>query len=66
MFPFDSMYEDALHRLTMDTTGFAAFVLTLGPFGGSHHAGAPLLAWTAVYLALVGGVALAAFARRDL
>jgi ABC-type transport system involved in multi-copper enzyme maturation permease subunit len=66
VFPFDSLYEDALHRLTIDTTGFAAFVLKLGPFGGSHHAGAPLLAWTGVYLALVGGIALAAFARRDL
>ena len=66
VFPFDSLYEDALHRLTMDTTGFAEFVLTLGPFGGSHHAGAPLLAWTAVYLGLVGGAALAAFARKDL
>jgi ABC-type transport system involved in multi-copper enzyme maturation permease subunit len=65
-FPFDALYEDALHRLTADTTGFATFVLTLGPFGGSHQAGTPLLLWSIVYLALVGGGALAAFSVRDL
>jgi len=66
VFPFDALYEDALHRLTIDTTGFAAFVLTLGPFGGSHHAGGPLLLWAAAYLGIVGLVALSAFAARDL
>ena len=66
VFPFDALYEDALHRLTADTTGFAEFVLTLGPFGGSHHAGAPLLTWAAVYLVVVGTVALVAFSIRDL
>ena len=64
--PFDALYEDALHRLTVDTTGFAGFVLQLGPFGGSHRAGSSLLLWSAVYLALVGGTALLAFSRRDL
>ena len=66
VFPFDALYEDALHRLTVDTTGFAQFVLTLGPFGGSNHAGTPLLAWAAAYLALVGAAALAVFSFRDL
>lgn len=66
LFPFDALYEDALHRLTADTTGFAEFVLTLGPFGGSHQAGTPLLLWAAAYLALVGFAALAAFSVRDL
>jgi Cu-processing system permease protein len=65
-FPFDALYEDALHRLTADTTGFAEFVLTLGPFGGSHQAGTPLLVWSAAYLGLVGVAALAAFSIRDL
>jgi Cu-processing system permease protein len=65
-FPFDALYEDALHRLTSKTTGFAEFVLTLGPFGGSHHAGTPLLLWSAGYLALVGALALTAFSARDL
>jgi ABC-type transport system involved in multi-copper enzyme maturation permease subunit len=64
--PFDALYEDSLHGLTVDTTGFAGFVLTLGPFGGSHHAGGPLLAWSGVYLGLVGAAALAAFSLRDL
>jgi Cu-processing system permease protein len=64
--PFDALYEDALHRLTVDTRGFAKFVLELGPFGGSHRAGTPLLLWALAYLVLVGAVALAAFSRRDL
>jgi ABC-type transport system involved in multi-copper enzyme maturation permease subunit len=64
--PFDALYEDALHRLTVDTTGFTKFVLQLGPFGGSHSAGTPLLLWSAVYLVIVVGAALAAFGRRDL
>jgi Cu-processing system permease protein len=64
--PFDALYEDALHRLTVDTTGFARFVLQLGPFGGSHQAGAPLLVWSAVFLLLVLGAAVAAFSTRDL
>lgn len=64
--PFDALYEDALHRLTIDTHGFAKFVLQLGPFGGSHSAGTPLLVWGAAYLVLVVGAAVAAFTRRDL
>jgi Cu-processing system permease protein len=64
--PFDALYEDALHRLTVDTTGFTKFVLQLGPFGGSHRAGTPLLVWSAFYLLLVLAAAVAAFRRRDL
>jgi len=64
--PFDALYEDALHRLTIDTTGFAKVVLELGPFGGSHRAGTPLLVWSAVFLALVLAAAVAAFSVRDL
>ena len=65
-FPFDALYEDALHRLTQDTTGFAEYVLTLGPFGGSHQAGTPLLLWSAAYLCLVAVAAVLAFSVRDL
>ena len=65
-FPFDALYEDALHRLTIDTTGFAEFVLTLGPFGGSRQAGTPLLTWSVAYLVLVIAAAVAAFSVRDL
>jgi len=64
--PFDALYEDALHRLTIDTTGFAEYVLKLGPFGGSHQAGTPLLTWAVVYLVLVIAAAVAAFSLRDL
>jgi ABC-type transport system involved in multi-copper enzyme maturation permease subunit len=64
--PFDALYEDALHRLTVDTNGFAEFVLKLGPFGGSAQAQGPLLTWAIVYLALVIAAALLAFSRRDL
>ena len=66
MLPFDALYEDALHRLTVDTSGFAAFVLKLGPFGGSAQAEGPLLTWAVVYLVLVIVGALLAFSRRDL
>jgi hypothetical protein len=64
--PFDALYEDALHRLTVDTTGFAEYVLKLGPFGGSHQAGTPLLTWSVVYLVLVLAAAVVAFSARDL
>jgi ABC-type transport system involved in multi-copper enzyme maturation permease subunit len=66
LFPFDALYEDGLHRLTIDTVGFTRFVLELGPFGGSHQAGKTLLVWSAAYLALVLLLALFAFSRRDL
>jgi ABC-type transport system involved in multi-copper enzyme maturation permease subunit len=65
-FPFDALYEDALHRLTIDTVGFTRFVLRLGPFGGSHQAGATLLWWSAAYLVLLLLLTLYAFSRRDL
>ncbi|HEX4680525.1 MAG TPA: ABC transporter permease subunit [Gaiellaceae bacterium] len=64
--PFDALYEDALHRLTVDTTGFTKFVLELGPFGGSHRAGTPLLVWSVLYLVVVLAAAVTAFRRRDL
>ena len=43
-----------------------SYVLKLGPFGGSHQAGTPLLTWSVVYLALVLTVAVAAFSARAL
>jgi Cu-processing system permease protein len=64
--PFDALYEDALHRLTVDTTGFAKFVLELGPFGGSQAASGGLLVWAAAYVALILLATVALFARRDL
>ncbi len=64
--PFEALYQDALHRLTVDTTGFASYVLRLGPFGGAHAAGSTLLVWSVAYLALVCGAAVALFSARDL
>jgi hypothetical protein len=64
--PFEALYQDSLHRLTIDTFGFTRFVLELGPFGGSAQAGTHLLAWSAAYLAIVAAVAMLVFRRRDL
>jgi Cu-processing system permease protein len=64
--PFDALYEDALHRLTIDSYGFERFVLELGPFGGSSKAGGGLLLWSGVFLLGTVAVAALAFSRRDL
>jgi Cu-processing system permease protein len=66
MLPFEALYQDGLDAITADTRGFTEAALTLGPFGGAQAAGAFLWPWTFAYLALVGGLALAAFARKDL
>ena len=64
--PFEALYQDALEAITADTTGFTEFALQLGPFGGAQAAGPFLWPWTLAYLALVGGGAYWAFARKDL
>jgi ABC-type transport system involved in multi-copper enzyme maturation permease subunit len=64
--PFEALYQDALHRLTADTTGFTGFVLQLGPFGGAQAGGGSLLPWVVAYLALLAAAALTGFARKDL
>jgi Cu-processing system permease protein len=64
--PFEALYQDGLHLITEHTSGFASVVLRLGPFGGAHAAGPLLGVWVAGYLLVVGGAALAGFARRDL
>jgi Cu-processing system permease protein len=64
--PFEALYQDALHRITIETRGFTEFALNLGPFGGAQAGGGSLPAWTVAYCAAVAGVALALFARRDL
>ena len=64
--PFEALYQDALEAITADTTGFTEFALQLGPFGGAQAAGPFLWPWTLAYLALVGGGAFWAFARKDL
>jgi ABC-type transport system involved in multi-copper enzyme maturation permease subunit len=64
--PFEALYQDALHRITLDTRGFTEFALELGPFGGAQAGGPNLPAWTIAYSAGVAAVAVALFARRDL
>jgi Cu-processing system permease protein len=64
--PFEALYQSALSELTTDTVGFTRLAIDLGPFGGAESAGLGLWPWTVAYLAVVGVVATAAFARRDL
>jgi hypothetical protein len=64
--PFEALYQAALHGLTTDTTGAAAFIVQLGPFGGGHEFGAGLWPWALAYVGLVGAVAVWGFRRRDL
>jgi hypothetical protein len=64
--PFEALYQDALHRITIETSGVEEFVVQLGPFGGAQPAGTGLLLWAAAYTALVGLLAGVLFARRDL
>ena len=64
--PFEALYEDALHTITEHTTGFATFVLRLGPFGGAHNAGPLLGPWIVLYAAVLAAIGLTGFARRDL
>ncbi len=64
--PFEALYQSALSQLTTDTVGFTRLAIDLGPFGGAQSAGAALWPYTVAYLAVVGALAGAAFARRDL
>ncbi len=64
--PFEALYQDALARLTIESSGLERFFVQLGPFGGAEAQGPELFLWAAAYLVLVGAAALAAFARRDL
>jgi ABC-type transport system involved in multi-copper enzyme maturation permease subunit len=64
--PFEALYQDGLTDLTADTGGVTKAIVDLGPFGGAEPAGPWLWPWSIAYLALVGGVALLAFRRKDL
>jgi Cu-processing system permease protein len=66
LIPFEALYQDGLREITADTTGFTGFLLQLGPFGGAYTGGALLRLWAIAYLVLVGVVAVAGFARKDL
>jgi ABC-type transport system involved in multi-copper enzyme maturation permease subunit len=64
--PFEALYQDALHQIAEGTSGFTGFLLRLGPFGGAYNSGWGVRLWAAGYLVVVGVLAMAAFARRDL
>ena len=64
--PFEALYQSGLHLLTVDTGGATGFALSLGPFGGAQETGSLLWPWSLAYLGLVGALAAAGFARRDL
>jgi len=64
--PFEALYQDALRSITENTSGLTGFLLRLGPFGGAEQGGVALRLWAVAYLAIVGAIALAGFARRDL
>ena len=64
--PFEALYQLGLAELTADTVGFTRLAIDLGPFGGAEAGGAGLWLWSLAYLVAVGGLAVAAFNRRDL
>jgi ABC-type transport system involved in multi-copper enzyme maturation permease subunit len=64
--PFEALYQDALRSITERTSGLTGFLLRLGPFGGAEQGGVGLRLWAVAYVLLVGAVAAAGFARRDL
>ena len=64
--PFEALYQAALAAITADTVGFTRLAINLGPFGGAESASPLLWPWALAFIALVGAVASAAFARRDL
>ena len=64
--PFEALYQSALGALTADTVGFTRLAIDLGPFGGAEDFGPLLWPWAIAYLAIVGVIAVRAFATRDL
>ncbi len=64
--PFEALYQDALRQITVGASGLTGFLLELGPFGGGYVHGWSIRLWAVAYLVVVGTVALALFARRDL
>ncbi len=64
--PFEALYQAGLYNLTSSTRGATRVVVQLGPLGGAAAGGWSLAAWSLGYIALVGVVAVAVFARRDL
>lgn len=64
--PFEALYQDGLSAITADTQGLTKVIVDLGPFGGAQDASPLLWLWAAGYVGLLGLLARAGFARRDL
>jgi Cu-processing system permease protein len=64
--PFEALYQEGLYLLTSDHAGLTGAVVQLGPFGGAHHAGGWLLAYSLAYAGAAVALAIAGFSRRDL
>ena len=64
--PFEALYQDGLREITADTIGLTGYLIQLGPFGGANTGGPLLRLWALAYLGIVGLVAAAGFARKDL
>jgi ABC-type transport system involved in multi-copper enzyme maturation permease subunit len=64
--PFEALYQNALSQITADTGGLTKVAVDLGPFGGAQSFSGWMAPWALGFTALVGGAALAAFARKDL
>lgn len=64
--PFEALYQSGLYSLTAGLSGVTGIIVQLGPFGGAHHSGPLLAPWSVFYLAVVLGLGLWTFSRRDL
>jgi ABC-type transport system involved in multi-copper enzyme maturation permease subunit len=64
--PFEALYQDALHGITANTTGFTRVALSLGPFGGAHVGGPFLGVWAVLFVVIVGAIGSLGFTRSDL
>lgn len=64
--PFEALYQAGLYALTSSTSGGTRVIVQLGPLGGASAGGFALLAWSVVYLGIVGASCIALFSRRDL
>jgi ABC-type transport system involved in multi-copper enzyme maturation permease subunit len=64
--PFEALYQAGLHALAANQTGFTGVLVNLGPFGSSHAGSPGLDLWALAYLAAIGVIAVARFARTDL
>lgn len=66
LLPFEALYQSGLSGLTADASGVTSFAVQLGPFGGAQDSGPFLWPWAGVYVGVLGLLARAGFARRDL